>query len=50
MRHANDPYRPTTLKTEEARQGEVSGHMRLVLGVSLVFAIIAGAAFVMYYA
>lgn len=28
--------------TEEARQGETSGHMRMVLGASLVMAVIAG--------
>jgi hypothetical protein len=30
------------LTTQEARQGETSGHMRLVLAVSLVLAIVAG--------
>lgn len=31
------------LTTEEARQGEVSGHMRRVLVLSLMLALIAGA-------
>jgi hypothetical protein len=38
-----DEKRPgALLTTQEARQGETSGHMRLVLAVSLVLAIIAG--------
>jgi hypothetical protein len=38
-----DENRPgAKLTTQAARQGETSGHMRLVLAVSLVLAVIAG--------
>ena len=41
-----DEDRPgAVLTTQEASQGETSGHMRVVLVVSLVLAIIAGVIF-----
>jgi hypothetical protein len=40
----DDRHRPApVLTTEDARQGEVSGHMRRVLAFSLMLALIAGA-------
>lgn len=49
MQISNDPHKPTVLTTEEARQGETTGRMRVVLILSLVLAVIAGLAFAMYY-
>ena len=49
MRNRNDPTKPTILTSTEARQGETSGHVRTVLGVSLAFAVIAGIALAFYY-
>ncbi len=48
--NTNDPNKPTILATEEARQGETSGRLRTVLGVSMALAVIAGIAFVVDYA
>ncbi len=49
MRNENDPTKPTILTTREARQGEISGHMRIVLGVSLALAIVVGLGFFVYF-
>jgi len=35
------PDEPQVVSTREARSGETSGHMRVVLGVSLSLAVIA---------
>jgi hypothetical protein len=34
---------PAELSTDEARQGETSGHVRSVLAASLMLAVVAGA-------
>lgn len=49
MRNEDDDQKPTVLTTEEARQGEVSGHMRIVLSVSLALAFVAAIGFLIYY-
>ncbi len=49
MRNENDPTKPTILTPQEARQGETSGHMRIVLAVSLALAIVVGIAFFVYF-
>lgn len=49
MQNADDPSKPTVLTTEEARQGETTGRMRTVLVSSLVFALISGIGFAIFY-
>ncbi len=49
MQNSNDPNKPTVVTPEEARQGETTGRMRLVLFSSLVLALIAGIGFAIYY-
>ena len=41
--------KPKVLSTKEASQGETSGHVRTILLVSLVLAILAGIGFALYY-
>ncbi len=46
------PYVPTettTRTTEQARQGEAPGHVRYVLGGSLVLAVLAGLFLYIFY-
>jgi hypothetical protein len=40
---------PPTLSTEEARQGETSGHMRVVLTLSFVGAVVVLAALLVWW-
>lgn len=47
--HVNEGRAGIVLTTNEARQGETSGHMRGVLAASLVLAIIAGTALYSYF-
>ncbi len=50
MQNAEDPTKPTTILTpEEARQGETTGRMRRLLGISMLLAIFAGFGFLAYY-
>jgi hypothetical protein len=39
----------TELTTNEAREGETTGHMRYVLGVSLALVVIAGIVLYFFY-
>jgi hypothetical protein len=49
MEDQNDPTKPTILETDEARQGQTSGHVRVILGASMALAVLAGLSFVIYY-
>ena len=49
MQNAVDPTKPTTILTpEEARQGETTGRMRRLVGISMLLAIFAGFGFLAY--
>lgn len=39
--HSHDPEHSAHLSTEQARQGETSGHVRLILGTSLILTLVA---------
>ena len=39
----------TTLSTQKARSGETSGHLRIILGTSLVLVIVALGALLIFY-
>jgi hypothetical protein len=49
MKMHDDPPRRTVRSTEQARQGETSGHVRAILFVSMALAIAAGIGFFIYY-
>jgi hypothetical protein len=49
MQNADDPSKPTVLTPEEARQGETTGRVRWILGLSLALAVLAGIGFLIYY-
>lgn len=49
LREAPSEAKGPELTTEEARQGETSGHMRIVLAVSLSSALIALIGIYLYY-
>jgi hypothetical protein len=50
MQNAEDPTKPTTILTpEEARQGETTGRMRRLVGISMLLAIFAGFGFLAYH-
>jgi len=49
MQNADDPTKPTILTPDEARQGEATGRMRRVLGISLLLAGFAGFGSLIYY-
>ena len=48
MNEDSDPKRRTVLTSEEARQGETSGHVRAILLVSLALAVAAGIGLFIY--
>ncbi len=39
----------TVLTPTEARQGETTGHVRIILAVSLLLALVAGVGFLIFY-
>ena len=49
MQNADDPSKSTVLTPEEARQGETTGRVRWILGLSLALAVLAGIGFLIYY-
>ncbi len=49
MSHEQDGNKPTVLSAEQARQGRTTGHVRIVLAVSLALAVLAGIGFILYY-
>ena len=48
MQNAEDPTKPTILTPDEARQGETTGRMRRLLGISRLLATFAGFGFLAY--
>ncbi len=49
MSQDNQSNRRTILTATEARQGETHGHVRVILAVSMLLALLAGVGFLIYF-
>ncbi|MGH6884125.1 hypothetical protein [Hypericibacter sp.] len=49
LRAMTQDTQKTTLSTQKARSGETSGHLRIILGTSLVLVIVALGALLIFY-